>query len=131
MPNRSVTGLNRGPWRDKSTMRGTSSAAIRFSSARTRQGFVQIGNLLGYQLQLIGGYVFREHAAFAIEDETAVGRYGLNADSIALRLFGELFVLDDLQLHQTADDDGQQQQPDDGRQSHAPEKTTAVRSDGP
>ena len=76
---------------------------------KSLQRVVDVSDLFGNQFQLVGRQVLGQHAALAIEDQPANRRHGLDAVAIALRLLGEQFVVDDLQLHEPRDHTAQQQ----------------------
>ena len=86
------------------------------------QRVIDIFDLLRYQLELVCREVFREYPAHTVEDEPANRRYGLDSDSIALRPFREVLVVDDLQLHQAHDDDAEQHKRKHARQDDASDK---------
>ncbi len=72
------------------------------------QGVVQVRNLFGCELQLIARHVLGQDDAVAVEDQAARGWDGLYPDPVALRLRREILVFEDLQLRESADDDSDQ-----------------------
>ena len=63
------------------------------------QRVVEIRYLFRYQFQLICRQILGEDASLAVKNETAGRRQRLDANTVAVRFFGEQFVLDHLQLH--------------------------------
>ena len=90
-----------------------------------RQRVLEIVDLFGDQLELVGRYVFGQYAALAIEDQAAIRRYRFNADAVALGLLLELLVLHDLQLDQPDHDDAEQQHRENRRDHDAASKNLA------
>ena len=75
-----------------------------FQRCQPLQGRVDIGHLLRDQFELVGGQVFRERAALAVEHQAADGRYRLNPDTVAEGAFREMLVIEDLQLDEPGND---------------------------
>ena len=92
-----------------------------------RQRVVEIVHLLRDQFELVGGQVLGDDAPFAVEDQPADGRHRLDAHAVALGFFGEQRVVDDLQLHQARDDDGDQQNRDHGGQDDPADEQASLR----
>ena len=86
------------------------------------QGRVDIGNLLGNELELVGRQVFREHAPLAVEYQPADGRHRFDPDPVTERTLREVLVLDNLQLDETRNDESEQEDAEHARQNDAPEK---------
>ena len=83
------------------------------------QRAVEVFDLLGYELELISRQVLGDDATLPVEDEAAYRWNGLDPHPVALRSFGEVLVLDDLQLHQPRHDEPKQQDREYARQYHA------------
>ena len=93
------------------------------------QGIVNVVDELGNEFELVGRQVFGNDAPFPVEDQPADRRRRYDAHAVALRLFGKQLVIDDLQLHQSCDDEAEQQQRDDGCEDDAPQEQAPLRMD--
>ena len=67
-----------------------------FQPCQPFQGRVDVWHLFRNQFELVGGHVFRQHAALPVEDEAANGRYRLDPYPVAERAFREMLVVEDL-----------------------------------
>jgi hypothetical protein len=86
------------------------------------QRVIEVYHLLRNELKLVRGKIFRQHAALAIEYQAANRRNGFDAYTVTLGFFGEQFVLDDLQLHQSRNHGAEQHGADHCRKYHPPEE---------
>ena len=66
---------------------------------------LDVADLLGRDLERVGGVVVRDHDAVAVEDQAAVGNDRQHRDAVVLRQREVVLVLDHLQV-----DEAQQQQ---------------------
>ncbi len=83
---------------------------------------VEVRHLLGRDHELPSGKVLGKHVAVSVVDETAGRRERLDAKTIALRQLHEQLVIDDLQLHETIDEDAREQEHDDRSRNQARQK---------
>jgi hypothetical protein len=60
------------------------------------QRSIQVGNLLGDEIELIGGLIAGQYAAMPIENETARGGNGLDTDPVTLRELRIVVLPEDL-----------------------------------
>ncbi len=80
------------------------------------QRIVDVGNLLRNQFQLVCRQILRKDSSLAVEHESPDRRHGFDANTVTLRAFGEVGVVDDLQVHETGNHEAEQQDRDDARQ---------------
>jgi len=90
------------------------------------QRIVDVVDLFGYQLELVGRAVLGKDAALAVEDQPANRRHGLDTHPVALRPLREVLVVDDLQLHQPHNHDRKEQSGDDRCEDNAGDEDASL-----